>query len=75
VLNCSPLLPTSRPTPGVNLIIILRAAFGARRSQKCKKDCQILSLFALLGSVHAKAARRTLMKLTPARLRRMGRRR
>ncbi len=37
------------------------------RSQKCKKDSQIVSLFfPLSGTAHAKAALRTLMKLIPA---------
>jgi len=36
-----------------------------RRSQKCKKNSQVVSLFALLGSEHAKAVLRTLMKLIP----------
>jgi len=36
-----------------------------RRSQKRKKCRQAVSLFALLGSVHVKAAYKALMKLTP----------
>jgi len=32
---------------------------------KAQKDSQVVSLFALSGSVRAKAARGTLMKLTP----------
>jgi hypothetical protein len=48
---------------GVNFIHILQAAFT--RSQKRKKDSQVVSLFiALSGSAHLKVARRTLMKLT-----------
>jgi len=37
-----------------------------RRSQKRKKDNQVVSLFALLGSAPVKAASKMLMKLTPA---------
>jgi hypothetical protein len=32
---------------------------------KAQKDSQVVSLFTLLGSASAKAASRTLMKLTP----------
>jgi len=35
------------------------------RSQKRKKDSQVVSLFMLLGSVLAKAACRMLMKFNP----------
>jgi len=41
------------------------SSFYVHRSRKCKKDSQVLSFFTLSGSVHIKAARRTLMKLTP----------
>jgi len=56
--------------PEVNLINVLRAAFGVQRSQKCKKDWQLVNLFALWGSARVKAARvkaarRMWMKLTP----------
>jgi len=44
------------------------SSFCACRSQKHKKYSEVISLFlALLGSAHAKAAHRILMKLTPAR--------
>ncbi len=40
-------------------------SFYAHRSQKFKKYSQAVSFFALLGSVHIKAARKMLMELTP----------
>jgi len=45
----------------------LRTAFTpiAPKSVKIQSSCQYL--FTLLGSIGAKAARRTLMKLTPAK--------
>ena len=50
---------------GVNFINILWAAF-THSDPESTKSCLIwLSFFALLGSVWLKAARRTLMKLTP----------
>jgi len=42
------------------------SSFYTRRSWKCKKDSQVVSLFALWGLRCAKAARRTLMMLTPS---------
>jgi len=40
-------------------------SFYKRRSQKHKKDSQVVSLFEISGSACIKAARRTLMMLTP----------
>jgi len=34
--------------------------------KSAKKDSQVVSLFALLGSAHTKVSHRMLMKLTPA---------
>jgi len=48
---------------GVNFIKVVRAAF-MHSDPKSTKKTSLRCLFALLGSVHAKAARRTLMKLT-----------
>jgi len=42
------------------------SSFFSNWSHKCKKNWQLDCLFAFLGSTHTKAARRTLMKLTPA---------
>jgi len=54
-------------TPVVNFINILHAAFK-RASPKSAKNIVKLSVFLLLlGSVSAKAACRTFMKLTPGR--------
>jgi len=41
-------------------------SFYTRRSQKHKNDSQVISLFALLGSVCTKALCKILMKLTPS---------
>jgi len=49
---------------GVNFINVLLAAFR-HSDPKSGKNSQVVSLFALLRSVQAKAALRTLMKLTP----------
>jgi hypothetical protein len=48
-------------TSGLNFINVLRTAFT--HAQKSQSSCQYL--FTLLGSTGAKAARRTMMKLTP----------
>jgi len=40
--------------PGANFISILRTAFTSKESQKRKKDSQVVSLFALLGSGYKK---------------------
>ena len=66
VLFYHKILLESLSTQGVNFTNILRAAF-THRSQKCKKTVKLSSFFALLGSVHVKAACRMLMKLTPGR--------
>jgi len=47
----------------VNFINVLRADFADPES--AKKTDKLSVFLALLGSVHIKAARRTLMKLTP----------
>jgi hypothetical protein len=49
-------------TTGVNFINVLRAALCAQ----IPKAQKTVTLSALLGSVYAKAAHRTLIKLTPA---------
>ncbi len=51
--------------PGVNFINALCTAFAlvAPKSVRIQPSCQYL--FTLLGSTGAKAARRTLVKLTP----------
>jgi len=40
-------------------------SFYARRSQKRKKDSQVVNLFTILGYMSAKAACKMLVKLTP----------
>jgi len=56
-----------KPT-GVNFYDLCSTRnFCACRFQKHKKDSQVVSLYALSGSACAKAAHRTLMKLTPGR--------
>jgi len=44
---------------------VLRAAFMHADPESAKKTDNLTVFFALLGSARAKAARRTLMKLTP----------
>ncbi len=51
-------------SPGVNFIDILRAVFACAYPKCTKKTDNLTVIFALPGSVHAKTARRTLMKLT-----------
>jgi len=41
------------------------SGFCVCRSQKCKKDSQVVSLFLSSGSAHVKAAHRMLMRSTP----------
>jgi len=53
--------------PWVNFINVVGAAFTPTDHKSAKKDCQVVSIFALSGSLSAKAANRTLMKLTPGR--------
>jgi hypothetical protein len=50
---------------GVNFINILQAAFMHPDPKSVKKIVQLSVFFTLLGSARVKAARRTLMKLTP----------
>ena len=40
-------------------------SFYARRSQKCKKDSKVKHFFALLGSVHVKAALKHIDEIDP----------
>jgi len=51
--------------PGVNFIKILRVTFTSADPQSAKKTVNLSVFFELSGSAHAKAASRTLMKLTP----------
>jgi hypothetical protein len=51
---------------GVNFINILRAAFTRTDPKGVKKTVKLSIFFALCISVHAKAARKTLIKSTPA---------
>ena len=55
-------------TPGFNFTNVLRAAFTRANPKSAKKTVKLSSFFALLGSTSAKAAHRTLVKLTPDRL-------
>ena len=52
---------------GVNFTIILQAAFTRADPESAKKIVKlpVSSFFPLLGSASVKAARRTLVKLTP----------
>ena len=50
---------------GVNFTNVFTSSFYACRSQKRKKDSQVMQLFALLGSLRVKAARKMLVKLIP----------
>jgi len=53
----------------VSILPTLRAAFTCADPKivKIKSSCKRKYLFALLRFAHVKAARRTLMKLTPGR--------
>jgi len=50
---------------GVNFTNILRTAFMHEDPENSKNTVRSSDFFALLGSAYAKAASRTLMKLTP----------
>ena len=50
---------------GVNFINVFTCSFYMCRSQKCKKLLDLNVLFVLFGSLHIKAARKILLKLTP----------
>ena len=50
---------------GFNFTNVLRAAFTPADPKSAKKLLNLTVFFALLGSTSAKAARRTLVKLTP----------
>jgi len=52
-------------TPGVNFNNILLATFTCIGPKITKKTDDLTVFFALLGSEHAKPARKTLMELTP----------
>ncbi len=54
--------------PGVNFINVLQAAFTQADPKRVKKTVNLSVFFTLSGSVRAKAAHRTLMKLTPGSL-------
>ena len=49
----------------VNFTNILQAAFKRADPTSAKKTVKLSSFFALLGSAHVKATRRTLVILTP----------
>ena len=51
--------------PGVNFSNVLQAAFTRADPKSEKKQLNVTVFFALLGSAGVKAARRTLVKLTP----------
>ena len=51
--------------PGVNFTNILQAAFTRADPKSAIKLLNLTVFFALLGSASVKAARRTLVKLTP----------
>jgi len=51
---------------GVNFINVLRAAFTLADPKSAKKTVKSSSFLALSGSASVKAARRALVKLTPA---------
>jgi len=55
----------SKQKLGLNFINMLTQSFFSHRSQKRKKDSQVISHFTLLGSTCTKAACRTLVKSTP----------
>ncbi len=58
----------AQKTHGVDFINIFLSSFYTHRSQKCKKNIdELIVFFALLGSAHAKAANRMMMKLTPGK--------
>jgi len=45
-------------TPAINFINILRTAFTCAEPKSVQKGSQVVSHFTLLGSTHAKAARK-----------------
>jgi len=55
-------------TPGVNFTNDLCAAFMWAYPESAKKSENLTAFFALSGSVRAKAAHRTLMKLSAGRI-------
>jgi len=61
-------LEMSRGEPSVNFINILQAAFMGKDLKIAKRHSGCQSFLALCGSLQAKAAHRTLMKLTPERV-------
>jgi len=57
--------PNELSTLGVNFTNVLREAFTHSDPESVKKDCYVISHFALLGYGRVKAAHKILMKLTP----------
>jgi len=53
---------------GLNFTNTFTLSYYARRSRKSKKTDDLTVFFTLLGSVRIKAVRRTLMKLSPGRI-------
>ena len=64
-LFLTPYFVNKRYTPGVNFTNILQAAFTRADPKSAKKLLNLTVFFALSGSAGVKAARRTLVKLTP----------
>jgi len=56
-----------RSIPGVNVINVLQAAFARADPKSAKNTVKSSVLFVLSGSLLSKAARSTMMKLTPDR--------
>jgi len=52
-------------SPGVDFTNVLQAAFVCADPKSTKRQSSCQSFFVLLGSAHAKAAHRMLMKLSP----------
>jgi len=59
-----PTTATTTTAAGVISSMFYMSSFYVCRFQKCKKTDSLTVFFELLGSVHVKAARKTLMKLT-----------
>jgi len=57
--------PIEAITPWVNINNVLRATFACADTKIAKNTDDLTVFFALLGSVSAKAACKTLVKLTP----------
>jgi len=50
---------------GFNFTKLFKQSFYVHRSQKCKKDSQIISHFALFGSICVKAAHKYVSEINP----------